>query len=229
MAGQLLRIFDGQPTELPPAWPDAPITPDPSWAGTYELDGGGLVRVDVEGRAVVVSALDQKSSNVLGAHTTEFAWSLGKLSFLALEALTGWIEADEEGLRIYRERVHPRVPGNAVDAWAQKWSSAGRPDDPLERVDILQTSVTENGFETGVRLVYPSGEELVRVFWNGEHIYGIGPTDRPPGARHFVLESRDSGAWLDDRIGWTWRVVREGDGLRIRSATADTLATPVQD
>lgn len=229
IAGQLLRIFDAQPTELPPEWPDEPIVPDESWGGTYEFGNGGRMLVEVLGRSIVVSALDQRAANVFIAPTEDFAWSLGRLNFWALESLTGWIEADEEGMDVYRGRVHPRVPESAVDAWADQWSSAGRPDDPLVRVEAVQTSVTENGLETGVRLVYASGEELVRVFWSGEQIYGIGPIDRPPGARWFTLESEDSGAWIDERIGWTWRIERDGDSLRVRSAMADAPATPVEE
>lgn len=183
MAKFALARPDAVLPELPPKPVEVDLAALERMAGTYRLPSGGAIELSVQEGKLIASPAGQDASALLNLPTPHLAPVLARASGRAQQALKGWLTGDERDMAAYTASIHDAVPKDAADRWTQKWSAASRPENPLTAVEVLGSFVGEEGLQTAVRLRYQDADEVVRIFWRQDQVYGIGPYDVMEGIR----------------------------------------------
>lgn len=177
MARFALAGEDAPLPQPPPKPVEADLAVLERMVGTYRLPSGGAIELSVQEGKLVASPVGQDASVLLNLPTSHLAPVLARASARAQQALKGWLTGDGRDMAVYAASIHDAVPKDAADRWTQQWSAASRPESPLTAIEVLGSFVGEEGLQTAVRLRYADADEVIRIFWRQDQVYGIGPYD----------------------------------------------------
>lgn len=197
----LQRLLAGTPYPRVPDVATMSAADRRALAGTYALEGGGLLRVTAEGDALLLEAGDPVTFSLL--HSVE-AIDAGRAARLD-RILDAAIRAARQGdFAPLTAAYGGTVPVERLrSSWSERMKGASAELGSLRAHQVLGTARTAEGLETVVRLLFEKGARLSTYVWSLEDAPQLrGRSDRgleirprflPVNGAAFSFESWDGG------------------------------------